>query len=128
MFPRNPENKAWCLPQPAKGAAPPRGPTDAELPGVCVRVCMYIHVCSVCTGACRHCVRACACTRTVCDQVHRFAMAPVFLIEKAQRHCIRRPASVPRGSQPLRCKRPLADAGNSFTVLASPSTPHPVSG
>ena len=119
MFPRNPENEAQRLPQPARRAAPPRGPTDAELPGVCVRVC---------TGACRHCVRACACTRAACHCVHRFAMAPVFLIEKAQRHCVRRPASVPRGSQPLRCKRPLADAGNSFTVLASPSTPHPVSG
>lgn len=86
MFPRNPENEAWRLPQPARGAALPQGPTDAELLGVCARVCVYIHMCSVCAGACKHCVRACACMHAASHWVHRFAIAPVFLIEKAQRH------------------------------------------
>ena len=42
MFPRNPENKAWCLPQPAKGAS-----SSSTRPNRCRaagRVCACVHV------------------------------------------------------------------------------------
>ena len=42
MFPRNPENEARRLPQPARRAAPPRGPTDAELPGKVTL--LFVHI------------------------------------------------------------------------------------
>lgn len=67
MFPRNPENEALRLPQPVRGAAPPRVPTDAELLGTCALVCVYFHVCSVHAGVCKHCVSVC--TSAACDCV-----------------------------------------------------------
>lgn len=71
MFPRNPENEARRLLQPARGAALPQGPTDAELPGVCACVCMTMHMCSVCAGACKHRERVCvhACSVSLAAQV-----------------------------------------------------------
>lgn len=70
MFPRNPENEAWRLPQPARGAALPQGPTDAELLGVCARVCVYIHMC-VCRGVQALCESVCmhACSKSLGAQV-----------------------------------------------------------
>lgn len=97
MFPRNPENEALRLPQPVRGAAPPRGPTDAELLGMGALVCVYTFTCAVCMQVYASTVRACARVQRVTAgaRVCRCAVAPIFQAEKARCHSIRRPSGVP---------------------------------